>query len=72
MDEEQQVLSESRADVRPLHLDVVDTMGTKEAIRNFNELLVKPHVAFSGASPHNLNLSGVILVPDLIYRHSIA
>jgi hypothetical protein len=38
MDEEQQVLSESRADVRPLHLDVVDTMGTKEAIRNFNEL----------------------------------
>ncbi|KAI4701697.1 hypothetical protein J4E81_003437 [Alternaria sp. BMP 2799] len=67
MDEEQQVLSESRADVRPLHLDVVDTMGTKQAIQNFNELLVKPHVAVPGTSPHNLNLSGVILVPDLIY-----
>ncbi|EMD63081.1 hypothetical protein COCSADRAFT_172474 [Bipolaris sorokiniana ND90Pr] len=67
MDEEQQVLGESRADVRPLHLDVVDTMGTQEAMRRFNELLTKPHVAFSGATPHNLNLRGVVLVPDLIY-----
>ncbi|KAF1942577.1 DUF1776-domain-containing protein [Clathrospora elynae] len=67
MDEEQQVLSESRADVRPLHLDIVDTMGTQDAIERFKELLTKPHVAFSGASPHNLNLRGVILVPDLIY-----
>ncbi|KAJ4372307.1 hypothetical protein N0V83_004081 [Neocucurbitaria cava] len=67
MDEEQQVLSESRADVRPLHLDVVDTLGTQEAIERFNNLLTRPHVAFSGASPHNLNLGGVILVPDLIY-----
>jgi squalene cyclase len=49
MDEEQQVLSESRADVRPLHLDVVDTMGTQDAIQRFNELLTKPHVA-SGVS----------------------
>ena len=67
MDEEQQVLGESRADVRPLHLDVVDTMGTQQAMRRFNELLAKPHVAFAGASPHKLNLSGVMLVPDLIY-----
>ncbi|CAO2656856.1 Nn.00g056590.m01.CDS01 [Neocucurbitaria sp. VM-36] len=67
MDEEQQVLSESRADVRPLHLDVVDTLGTQEAIERFNNLLTRPHVAFSGASPHNLNLRGIILVPDLIY-----
>ncbi|USP76965.1 duf1776 family protein [Curvularia clavata] len=67
MDEEQQILGESRADVRPLHLDVVDTMGTQETISRFNELLSKPHVAFSGATPHHLNLCGVILVPDLIY-----
>ncbi|KAF1840625.1 DUF1776-domain-containing protein [Cucurbitaria berberidis CBS 394.84] len=67
MDEEQQVLSESRADVRPLHLDVVDTMGTQEAIERFNNLLTRPHVAFSGASPHNLHLRGILLVPDLIY-----
>jgi NAD(P)-dependent dehydrogenase (short-subunit alcohol dehydrogenase family) len=67
MDEEQQVLSESRADVRPLHLDVVDTMGTQDAIQRFNELLTKPHVVVPGASPHSLTLRGVILVPDLIY-----
>ncbi|OAL55870.1 DUF1776-domain-containing protein [Pyrenochaeta sp. DS3sAY3a] len=67
MDEEQQVLSESRADVRPLHLDVVDTFGTEEAIDRFNAVLRRPHVAFAGASPHKLNLRGVILVPDLIF-----
>ncbi|CBX95292.1 hypothetical protein IAQ61_004113 [Plenodomus lingam] len=67
MDEEQQVLSESRADVRPLHLDIVDTMGTQEAVDRFSNMLTRPHVAFAGASPHTLNLSGVVLVPDLIY-----
>ncbi|KAH7076712.1 hypothetical protein BKA63DRAFT_602467 [Paraphoma chrysanthemicola] len=67
MDEEQQVIGESRADVRPLHLDVVDTFGTQEAIERFNDTLTRPHVAFTGASPHNLNLRGVVLVPDLIF-----
>lgn len=66
MDEEQQVLGESRADVRPLHLDVVDTLGTQEAIERFHDMLTKPHVAFAGASPHNLTLKGVVLVPDLM------
>lgn len=67
MDEEQQVLSESRADVRPLHLDVADTMGTEEAMQRFHTMLTKPHVAFQGASPHNLNLRAVVLAPDLIF-----
>jgi len=67
MDEEQQVLSELRADVRPLHLDIADTLGTQEAIDRFRTLLTRPHVPFSGASPHTLNLRGVVLLPDLIY-----
>ncbi|KAH8732708.1 hypothetical protein GQ44DRAFT_696306 [Phaeosphaeriaceae sp. PMI808] len=67
MDEEQQVISESRADVRPLHLDVVDTFGTQEAIERFNDTLTRPHVAFTGASAHHLSLRGVVLVPDLIF-----
>lgn len=67
MDEEQQVLSESRADVRPLHLDFADTFGTQEAMERFHQLLTRPHVAFTGASAHNLNLRGVVLVPDLMY-----
>lgn len=66
-DEEQQVIGESRADVKPLHLDIADTLGTQDAIDRFHELLTRPHVAFSGASPHNLNLQGVIMVPDLIF-----
>lgn len=67
MDEEQQVLGESRADVKPLHLDVVDTLGTQEAIERFHQFLTRPHVAFTGASPHNLHLCGVVLLPDLLY-----
>jgi NAD(P)-dependent dehydrogenase (short-subunit alcohol dehydrogenase family) len=67
MDEEQQVISESRADIRPLHLDVVDTFGTEEAIQGFHDTLTRPHVAFTGARPHSLNLRGVVLVPDLIF-----
>ncbi|KAF2799133.1 DUF1776-domain-containing protein [Melanomma pulvis-pyrius CBS 109.77] len=67
MEEEQQVQSESRADVRPLHLDVVDALGIQEAMERFNDVLLRPHVAFAGASPHNLNFRGILLVPDLIY-----
>jgi NAD(P)-dependent dehydrogenase (short-subunit alcohol dehydrogenase family) len=67
MDEEQQVIGESRVDIRPLHLDVVDTFGTEEAIERFNETLKRPHAAFAGAAPHTLTLRGVVLVPDLIF-----
>jgi NAD(P)-dependent dehydrogenase (short-subunit alcohol dehydrogenase family) len=67
MEEEQQVHSESRADVRPLHVDVVDPLGSREAMERFNKQLRRPQVAFSGASPHNLNFNALILVPDLIY-----
>lgn len=67
MEEEQIVHNDSRADVRPLHLDVADVLGTQEAMERFNNLLLKPHVAFSGASPHNLHFRGLVLVPDLIY-----
>lgn len=66
-DEEQQVQNEGRVDIRPLHLDIGDSFGTHEAMERFNNLLLRPHIAFSGASPHNLHFGGLILVPDLIY-----
>ncbi|KAF2875045.1 hypothetical protein BDV95DRAFT_626593 [Massariosphaeria phaeospora] len=66
-DEEQQVLNELKTDVRPLHLDVVDSLGTQDAMDRFNNLLLRPHAAFAGASPYNLNFCGLVLVPDLIY-----
>lgn len=67
MEEEQQVQSESRVDVRPLHIDVVDPQGTREAMEKFANSLRRPQAAFSGASLHNLSFSALILVPDLIY-----
>jgi NAD(P)-dependent dehydrogenase (short-subunit alcohol dehydrogenase family) len=67
MEEEQQVQGEARADVRPLHLDVADVLGTREAMDRFKDVLLKPHAAFPGASPHHLVFRGLVLVPDLIY-----
>lgn len=67
MEEEQQVHGDSRADVRPLHLDVADVLGTQEAMKRFQDMLLKPHAAFPGASPHNLHFRGLVLVPDLVY-----
>jgi len=66
-EEEQTVQSEARVDIRPLNLDIVNTLSAQEAIERFNNLLLSPHIAFSGASPHNLHFNGLILVPDLIY-----
>ncbi|PVI08176.1 DUF1776-domain-containing protein [Periconia macrospinosa] len=67
LEEEQQVQGESRADVRALHLDVADVYGTQEAMGRFHNMLIRPHVAFAGASPHNLHFRGIVLVPDLVY-----
>ncbi|KAF2468182.1 DUF1776-domain-containing protein [Lindgomyces ingoldianus] len=67
VEEEQQVHGESRVDVRPLHLDVSNVLGTQEAMERFNNLLLRPHIAFSGASPHNLHFGGLVLVPDLVF-----
>ncbi|KAI9698193.1 MAG: hypothetical protein M1836_004195 [Candelina mexicana] len=67
VEEEQVVYSESRVDIRPLNLDVVDPSSSQGAIEKFNRILSSPQHAFPGASPHSLNLAGVIMIPDMIY-----
>ncbi|KAF2751041.1 DUF1776-domain-containing protein [Sporormia fimetaria CBS 119925] len=67
MEEEQQVHGESRPDIRPLHIDIVDPVGTRAAIERFTKSLRRPQHAFSGAAAHNLNFRALILVPDNIY-----
>jgi NAD(P)-dependent dehydrogenase (short-subunit alcohol dehydrogenase family) len=67
MEEEQLVQAESRADVRPLLLDVADTFRTQEVMEKFKDLLVRPHDKSAGASPDHLDFRGLVLVPDLIY-----
>jgi NAD(P)-dependent dehydrogenase (short-subunit alcohol dehydrogenase family) len=66
-EEKHQVLNEPRADVRPLHLNVADTLETEEAMDRFSNLLQQPHAVFAGATPHHLKFRGLILVPDLFY-----
>lgn len=61
MEEEQQVLGELRADVRPIRVDVTDALGTQEALEKFTDLLHRPNPA------HNLRFAGLVLVPDMIY-----
>ncbi|KAI9770285.1 MAG: hypothetical protein M1840_003444 [Geoglossum simile] len=64
VEEEQMVRNESRVDIRPLNVDIVDPMN---AIERFNHILLSPQHAFPGAPPHNLNLAGVIIIPDTTY-----
>ncbi|KAF2085607.1 DUF1776-domain-containing protein [Saccharata proteae CBS 121410] len=67
LEEERLIQGESRVDIRPLGLDISDTLSAQEAIERFHSMLLSPHKAFAGASAHNLDFAGLILVPDLIY-----
>ncbi|KAH0544463.1 hypothetical protein FGG08_001360 [Glutinoglossum americanum] len=64
VEEEQIVHNESRVDIRPLNVDVTDPTS---AIEHFSRILLSPQHAFPGAPPHNLNLAGVIVIPDITY-----
>ncbi|KAI9866474.1 MAG: hypothetical protein M1813_001024 [Trichoglossum hirsutum] len=64
VEEEQIVHNESRVDIRPLNVDIIDPAS---AIEHFNSILLSPQHAFPGAPPHNLNLAGVVIIPDITY-----
>ncbi|KAI9753699.1 MAG: hypothetical protein M1815_006032 [Lichina confinis] len=67
LEEEQMIHNQSRADIRPLMLDITDPSSTKFAVDRFDRYLHLPQVAFSGAIPHQLKLAGFILIPDTSY-----
>ena len=58
------IRSQSRADLLPLHIDLVDPFTAQEQLRRFRNLLTRDHRAFDEAEPHNLKLTGFILIPD--------
>jgi NAD(P)-dependent dehydrogenase (short-subunit alcohol dehydrogenase family) len=75
----QAIESESRVDIRPLRLDISDVRcqtrrkeladtpqatSSHDAIEHFSQYLNGPHRAFQGASPHNIMLVGLIMIPD--------
>ncbi|KAI9829298.1 MAG: hypothetical protein M1826_005762 [Phylliscum demangeonii] len=67
VEEEQTVRNESRADIRPLTVDVTDPPGMQHAIDRFHNHLKSPQHALEGVNPHHLHLAGFILVPDMTY-----
>ncbi|KAI9868564.1 MAG: hypothetical protein M1830_005635 [Pleopsidium flavum] len=67
VEEEQLVRNESRVDIHPLNLDIVDPTSTEQTINHFTTHLLSPRHAFPNSTPHTLTLAGVILIPDTTY-----
>ncbi|KAK3719034.1 hypothetical protein LTR37_004598 [Vermiconidia calcicola] len=63
-EEEHYVRTQSRADLLPLHLDLVNPFTAQEQLALFQQLLAREHRAFQEAEPHHLNFVGFIIVPD--------
>ncbi|KAI9835186.1 MAG: hypothetical protein M1819_002556 [Sarea resinae] len=67
VEEEQAVQNEARVDIRPLNIDIVDPTSSHTSLDAFARLLQTPYHAFPGASPHNLTLAGLLILPSLSY-----
>ncbi|KAK1823254.1 hypothetical protein LTR12_002327 [Friedmanniomyces endolithicus] len=63
-EDEQYIRSQSRIDLLPLHLDLVDPFTAQDQLARFRGSLEREHHAFEGAEPHQLKLVGLVLVPD--------
>ncbi|CAF9922025.1 MAG: hypothetical protein HETSPECPRED_004699 [Heterodermia speciosa] len=63
--EEHLVQSESRPDIRPLHLDVSSEVATANAIEKFTSYIKAPQYPLPHTPPHNLQLSSLVLLPSL-------
>ncbi|EME79634.1 uncharacterized protein MYCFIDRAFT_142354, partial [Pseudocercospora fijiensis CIRAD86] len=63
-EDERYLRSQSRADLIPLPLDLVDPFKAEGQTMRFRTMLTRPRVAFEGAEPHRLHFKGLVLVPD--------
>ncbi|KXL47282.1 hypothetical protein M433DRAFT_159797 [Acidomyces richmondensis BFW] len=63
-EDEQYIRSQSRIDLLPLHLDLVDPFTAQEQMARFRNLIEREHFAFEGAEAHRLHFTGLIMVPD--------
>ncbi|KUJ24362.1 DUF1776-domain-containing protein [Mollisia scopiformis] len=70
IEEEVLVQNESRPDIKPLMLDIVDPESARASIERFTIHLQSPHAAFQGAKPHHLSLCSLILIPSPSYPSS--
>lgn len=70
IEEEVQVQNESRPDIKPLMIDIVDPASARASIERFTTHLQAPHAAFQGAKPHYLIFRSLILLPSTNYPSS--
>jgi NAD(P)-dependent dehydrogenase (short-subunit alcohol dehydrogenase family) len=86
IEEEIIVHNESRPDIKPLMIDIVDVSSLRSvtfpnltslqpsaaraSIERFTSHLQSPHSAFQGARPHHLAFRSLILIPTLTYPSS--
>lgn len=63
LSEEQIVQSESRADIRPLNIDITSLSSTEETIQKFTTHIHTPQHPLQNAPPHNLHLTSLVLLP---------
>ncbi|EPS38808.1 hypothetical protein H072_7424 [Dactylellina haptotyla CBS 200.50] len=63
-EDEQVVLSEGKADIKPLQIDILDTLSARSSIARFMAYLRSPAVPFHGAPPHHLKFTALILILD--------
>ncbi|KAJ6260716.1 hypothetical protein Dda_4945 [Drechslerella dactyloides] len=63
-DDEQVVLNEGKADIKPLQIDILDTLSARASIARFLSYLRSPAVPFPGAPSHHLRFTALILIPD--------
>lgn len=70
IEEEDMIKAEGvgRSDIRPFLINITNPVETHEAMQRFKTLLQTRQHAFTGAAPHDLVFTGLILVPDLAYQ----
>ncbi|ANB14778.1 hypothetical protein AWJ20_2385 [Sugiyamaella lignohabitans] len=66
-EEEAFVQRENSPDIRKLPINVSDASSIEASMQALDHILSSPVVAFQGATPHELELAGVVVVPDLYY-----
>ncbi|KAF3164528.1 hypothetical protein TWF788_001129 [Orbilia oligospora] len=58
------VLAEGKTDIKPLQIDILDTLSARASISRFSSYLKSPVIPFQGAPPHHLKFTALILIPD--------
>ncbi|MCJ1226110.1 hypothetical protein MMC12_002759, partial [Toensbergia leucococca] len=69
LSEEQLVRSESRADIRPLQLDIASPTSTATTLSKLTTYLTTPHRTHSSTTSHTLHLASLILLSPPPHTH---